>query len=149
MFNSYDRPIPRRILEENGVQRNLVGVKKRVSGVYVTEEGLEKTLSQKSFNDFNRYLKNNWKTEMSIITRQYKLISKIRKINESIVKRIHYKMNVERNHNYKLPILLPKKLEILSFGYIGKHSLLFQWGSRKGIEIDIKLIISVKRVSLG
>jgi hypothetical protein len=131
MFNSYDRPIPRRILEESGVPREFVGVKKRNVGVYVTKEGLENTLSKESFNDFIRFLKKNWNPKMNLIVYLYKIVSKIRKINESVNKRVHVKIFNKLKINCKLPIIMPKKLEILSCGYIGKHSLLFQWGVEK------------------
>lgn len=134
LFNSYDRPIPRRIIEESGVPRQMVGVKKRVSGVYVTQEGLENTLSQNSFNDFKQYLNNNWNSKAEKISKYYNTISRLRKINGSINKRIYARMNMKNNMNFKLPILLPNKSEILSFGYIGKHSLLFQWGIEKLID---------------
>lgn len=131
MFNRYDRPIPRRILEESGVPRELVGVKKRVSGVYVTKEGLENTLSKESFIDFINFFEKNWNPKMNLIVYLYKIASKIRKINESVNNRVHVKIFNKIKINCKLPIIMPKKLEILSCGYIGKHSLLFQWGVEK------------------
>lgn len=57
--NSYDRPIPRRILEEFGIERNAFGQKKYGGGFsfcYDTGKTLAKKMSKEGFASFEKYL---------------------------------------------------------------------------------------------
>lgn len=64
LFNSYDRPIPRRIVEESGVLRKEFGIKKQGAGFsysYDWKSRIVKRMSKKTGEEFNNYLKNNGK----------------------------------------------------------------------------------------
>lgn len=64
LFNNYDRPIPRRIVEESGVLREEFGVKKQGAGFsysYDWKSRIIKRMAKKTGEDFNNYLKENKK----------------------------------------------------------------------------------------
>ncbi len=60
--NNYDRPIPRRIVEEAGIERKEFGVKKNGAGFnyrYDTMKRLEKRMSENSFESFTTFYRQN------------------------------------------------------------------------------------------
>lgn len=60
--NKYDRPIPRRIIEEKGIKRKLFGFKKVGAGFNLqwdTLTRLRKRMNPNSFNDFIKFYKAN------------------------------------------------------------------------------------------
>lgn len=60
--NNYDRPIPRRIVEEAGIKRKDFGVGKKGAGFnyrYDTMNRLKKRMSENSFETFKEYYKEN------------------------------------------------------------------------------------------
>lgn len=62
MNNLYDRPIPRRIIEESGVPREYFGMEKRGAGFsyhYDWAARIKKRMSNTSAESFERYLKEN------------------------------------------------------------------------------------------
>lgn len=67
LLNNYDRPIPRRIVEESGVLREEFGVKKQGAGFsysYDWKSRIIKRMSKKTGADFNNYLKRNKKIHL-------------------------------------------------------------------------------------
>lgn len=60
--SSYDRPIPRRILEERGVSRETFGIKKHGAGfIYKFDwmKRIEQRMSAAAFADFKKYVEHN------------------------------------------------------------------------------------------
>jgi len=60
--NDYDRPIPRRILEEKGVERHMFGVEKKGAGFNYRYDNLSRIksrMSQNSFQSFYKFYKQN------------------------------------------------------------------------------------------
>lgn len=60
--NNYDRPIPRRIVEEAGIEREAFGIGKKGAGFnyrYDTMKRLEKRMSKDSFERFRTFYKQN------------------------------------------------------------------------------------------
>jgi hypothetical protein len=55
MGNKYDRPIPRRIVEEAGISRHLFGQRENAITVVTNIEGLKKRMTYKSYQDFIRF----------------------------------------------------------------------------------------------
>ena len=55
LHNDYDRPIARRIGEDRGIPRDAFGIKKRATGVFFREEGLEQTMSPHSYADYKAF----------------------------------------------------------------------------------------------
>ncbi|MBW2738437.1 MAG: hypothetical protein JRE64_06200 [Deltaproteobacteria bacterium] len=79
---SYDRPIPRRLVEESGVDRNLFGTKKRAVGVYVTKESIKSTMTKESFADFASFCQENWNLRLaakSLLLRSIRIVCNMNK----------------------------------------------------------------------
>ena len=126
----YDRPIPRRIVESRGVPRSSFGIRKRATGVYVTEEGLENTLSPNSLLEFSEFCNTYWTRRFEY---QSFLINQIKGIRRQSDRVARVLRRVSGRHiEFKLPI--PRRLQELSNGYAGKHALLFHWGVSKMID---------------
>jgi hypothetical protein len=129
--NLYDRPIARRIVEEAGIPRELFGQKKRAAGVVVTTEGIAGTMSARSLADFNRFAEERWdwlKTANVSALRLVKTIAYVNQAATTVAKRLAYKAGLRLP---RVPCVIPRKLDMLAFGYVGKESLLFHWGVEK------------------
>lgn len=55
LYDNYDRPICRRIVEEAGVPRAAFGQKKLATGVFAPQEGMRNTMTQASFADYMQW----------------------------------------------------------------------------------------------
>lgn len=67
---NYDRPIPRKILEDRGIARDSFGMKKKGAGFNYRFDNLnriKKRMSKKSFNSFHIYYLNNKRKGINII----------------------------------------------------------------------------------
>jgi hypothetical protein len=129
--SSYDRPIARRIVEEAGIGRQLFGQKKRAAGVVVTSEGLAATLSEQSLRDFDRFVSEKWNTAKAIKTAWFSMIKKLTYYNDRAI-RVGARVGRAFGIRFALvPNLVPHRLGMLVFGYIGKESMLFHWGVTK------------------
>lgn len=67
LHNDYDRPIPRRIVEEAGISREEFGMKKQGAGFsysYDWKSRIIKRMSEKTGKNFNDYLKKNKKNHL-------------------------------------------------------------------------------------
>lgn len=134
LFNKYDKPIPRRLLEEMGIEREKFGMSKKAVGIYVAEEGIKNTMSKKSYEDFEDYCKKIWNIKFEIITNILKTLQKMVEFNKRVNKKIEILIKNHIGITIKLPLFLPYKLRVLTYGYIGKESLLFHWGINKLLE---------------
>jgi hypothetical protein len=131
--NKYDRPIPRRFLEDRGIQRDWFGTSKRAAGVYVTEEGIEETLSPHSFQDFTAFCERRWRTSFQVkssLIRVARFYSHFCKRANRVLARA--KPRVTRR--IFIPNLLPRQVRIRTYGYTGREALLFHWGISKMIK---------------
>lgn len=131
--NRYDRPIPRRMVEECGVDRELFGMKKMAAGVFVTEEGIGNTLSEESFRDFSEFCKKYWHWSFAVKSSLLKVVRSLPFANtDSRLSRVLGRIIRKAiRSNVKIPILLPSPLRIRTYGYLGREALLFHWGIRK------------------
>jgi hypothetical protein len=129
LHNFYDRPIPRRIVEECGVPRDLFGQEKRAAGVVVPEESLARTMSPTSFIDFQKVRNEHRNTMASFKTHCMKVIKRFVYYNEGAAKlaaRIRFRTGLRF---IKVPFVVPHKLTMLSYGYLGKEAYLLHWGT--------------------
>lgn len=129
--NSYDRPIPRRIVETAGIPRHIFGYKKHASGVVVAVEGLVGTMSEASLTDFEKFLESNWTFRKSASTRVMRLVEKLLYTNKRISKltsRIGRKLGWSW---IQVPIILPYELRVRACGHLGKEGYLAHWGLNK------------------
>jgi hypothetical protein len=131
---NYDRPIARRIVEEAGIARHMFGQVKRAAGVVVTSEGLQQTMSETSLNDFTWFLRGKWTRRAALKACWYRLIKQAVAYNE-LLRRVSAKVSSAIGISaYVVPFLIPHRLRMSTFGYVGKESLLFHWGVNKLVE---------------
>lgn len=128
---SYDRPIPRRLVEESGVDRNLFGTKKRAVGVYVTKESIKSTMTKESFADFAFFCQENWNLRLAAKSLLLRSIRIVCNMNKWFNRAFSYVLKETVGTTVNLPLLIPYRIEAMTYGYIGRESLLFQWAAKK------------------
>lgn len=129
--NSYDRPIPRRLVEESGVNRNLFGVKKRAVGVFVEKGRIEPIMTKESFADFMSFCAENWNFRLAARSLFLRSIRYVCYKNKWFNKALSYVIKKTVGITVNLPLLIPYKIDMMTCGYIGRESLLFQWSVKK------------------
>ncbi len=80
LHNYYDRPIPRRILEESGVPRNMFGMNKHGAGFVYRYDSLSRIknrMSKTSAQSFSAYVKKNKKYKIGEICHYIKEIKPV------------------------------------------------------------------------
>ena len=123
---SYDRPIPRRILEEAGVPGHLFGQHKNAIIVVTNFEGLKSRMTPGSYQDFMRYFHRQhsfriWK-DLFIVNGLHYLYNVehfLRSLLTSLEKRIGIKL--------PLPRMIPDSYKFFK----GIQPLCFHWGIEK------------------
>ncbi|MBS4538822.1 hypothetical protein GOQ27_10120 [Clostridium sp. D2Q-11] len=127
--NDYDRPIPRRIVEEKGVKRELFGFRKNGLGFNYSNSSLrriKKRMSKKSFKSFKEYYKKNKSIKRLICNYKhifcYSMFFLITLIN-FILNKVGIKNIINSN-------FLPKKYICNPFS----PAMLFHWGVSKTSE---------------
>jgi hypothetical protein len=129
--NEYDRPIPRRLVEECGIDRGLFGMKKRAVAVVVSEEGIQNTLSPKSFEDFSAFCDEFWHWQFAVKSSVVKLSRQLAHLNRRASRKLYRVVHRASGLEVKMPIVMPRSLRIRTYGYSGREALLFHWGIRK------------------
>jgi hypothetical protein len=129
--NGYDRPIPRRLVEECGIDRQLFGWRKRAAAVVVSEEGIQNTMSPKSFEDFSAFCDEFWHWQFGVKSSVVKLSRQLLHLNARANRVLYRVVRRASGLEVKMPILIPRSLRIRTYGYSGREALLFHWGIRK------------------
>jgi len=129
--NRYDRPIPRRLVEECGIDRRLFGMKKRAAAIVVSEEGIPNTLSPKSFEDFSGFCDEFWHWRFAVKSSVVKLLRQIVHLNATASSGFYRVVRHVSGLEVKIPIVMPRSLRIRTYGYSGREALLFHWGIGK------------------
>jgi len=129
--NRYDRPIPRRLVEECGVDRQLFGMQKKAAGVFVTQEGIQETLSERSFRDFSEFCETYWRWSFGVKSGVVRAARSLAVLNKRASRVLGRVIRRATGLNVKIPILLPRPLRIRTYGYAGREALLLHWGVRK------------------
>ena len=129
--NGYDRPIPRRLVEECGIDRQLFGWRKRAAAVVVSEEGIQNTLSPKSFEDFSAFCDEFWNWQFAVKSSVVKLSRQLLHLNARVSRVLYRVVRRASGLEVKIPMVVPRSLRIRTYGYSGREALLFHWGIRK------------------
>ena len=117
--NNYDRPIPRRLVEEAGVERHLFGMKKNAVGLSLHTEGLKERITRESYDDYVKYYHQHWNAFMAM---KQRLCIHLRRFNQKC-DRLDTRIN---------PLaLIPRDLRIGRFGDLDQLSLLVHWSTEK------------------
>ena len=130
-MNRYDRPIPRRMLEESGVDREMFGQRKRAVGVTVTEEGLDRTMTSASLVDFGSYCQQHWNWRLAATARIFKLVRAVQIANDKFNRLVAILFRIVARANVNLPNLIPRPVRAMTYGYLGQESLLIHWSVSK------------------
>lgn len=116
---SYDRPIPRRILEAKGIDREMFGIEKKGAGFNYRFDNLsriKKRMSKKSFYSFYNFYKKNKRSGLNLINAWFKFLWNTKSTYISFFLNkigISYKSNILTADAYSNP---------------GAPSYLFNWG---------------------
>lgn len=129
--NLYDRPIARRIVEEAGVPRVLFGQQKRAAGVYVPGESLRATMGESSFTDFQKFYDHHRNALASCKMHCMKLVKRLVYYNLLAAKLCAMARHRFGARFLRIPFLIPHRLAMLSYGYLGREAYLFHWGVEK------------------
>jgi len=129
--NSYDRPIPRRLVEESGVDRNLFGTKKKAVAVYVAKGCIKPIMTKKSSADFTSFCQENWNLRLAARSLFLRSIRGFCNKNKWFNSAFSYVLKETVGITVSLPLLIPFKIEVMACGYIGQESLLIQWAIKK------------------
>jgi hypothetical protein len=131
VHSSYDRPIARRIVEDAGIPRSYFGQKKRAAGVVVSAEGLKATMSDRSIEDFLRFQRSRWNAAKTARVRLLRLVKRFTQYNDR-AERIGRRLARETGIRFlRVPQVFSGRLGMLAFGYVGRESMLFHWGTEK------------------
>ncbi len=118
--NDYDRPICRRVAEERGIPRGAFGLKKRATGVFFREEGLEATMTPHSYADYTAFRRERLSIPEWRVALADKWIELARFLNSALGKAAAV-LNKRAGTSIKPP-QLPAQPGLTSEG-----ALLFQW----------------------
>lgn len=115
---TYDRPIPRRILETRNVDREMFGLKKKGIGFnyrYDTLSRIKSRMSQYSFNSFYKFYKNNKKDRLFTTKHWIRYFWR--------TKTVYYNYFMS-----KLSFSQKKQISLDTISNPGAPSYLFNWG---------------------
>lgn len=118
--NDYDRPIPRRILEERGVNREIFGQKKiGIGTMYAMELGMRRELHPESYKSLLRFYKTHKKERFWLKQIYYNIL-----FFPTFATQIFNAILLKLKLSFTLKQVLPYKYRF-SFGI---PSYLFHWG---------------------
>jgi hypothetical protein len=106
-------------------------MKKRAAAVYVTEEGIQNTLSPRSFEDFSAFCDEYWHWQFGVKSAVVNLARQFAHFNKRASRRLHRVVRRASGLEVKVPVVMPRSLRIRTYGYLGREALLFHWGVRK------------------
>lgn len=130
----YDRPIPRRIVEEAGVPRQMFGMTKRATGVYLPVDRLENSMAPASLADFEAYLAARWKVSTALKGHLLRAVKSFTRYNARASKASGIVTRRLTGKPHGLPLVVPRTLRVKTSGYVGREAFLFQWGIQKLVE---------------
>jgi hypothetical protein len=129
--NRYDRPIPRRLVEEAGVERQQFGSKKRGVSIDLHNEGLRERMTQESFDDYMKYYHQHWNAWMTIKQWVCLRLRALYRRHEAYNGRLSRFLKDRAGMHVNLPILIPRGIRIGRYGRLDILSLLIPWSIEK------------------
>jgi hypothetical protein len=125
----YDKPIPRRVLEETGVERGLFAEEKKAVAIVAREEGFEKTMTPESFTDFSRFVQKYRTARVAAKLRLYWVVYRVARLNRALKRKLEPLASRLAGKPIWLPLLFDADLERL--GQSRQYALLFHWSMEK------------------
>jgi hypothetical protein len=127
----YDRPIPRRLVEEAGVERHQFGMKKRAAGLKLDSEGLRERMTPESYNDYVTYYRKHWNWWMSVKRAVFLLVRAFYPRHQALNDRVAALLERTVGIHLELPLILPRDFRIGAYGDLDHLSLLVHWSIEK------------------
>jgi hypothetical protein len=121
----YDRPIPRRIVEEAGVDRQMFGMKKRAVPIPLDNHGPKAGMTHEGAASYMAYHQEHWDWRLRL---QSSLLHALRGFYAR-QKVLNIRLGLRLGLH--LPILIPREYRITKYGNLGILSLLPQWATQK------------------
>jgi hypothetical protein len=129
--NKYDRPIARRLVEEAGVDRTMFGMEKRAACIAPRKEGMRDVMTSQSRVDFENFCQQNWNLRMAATSYACGMVRRLYARHKIFNTRItRFTGRVFQKH-IKLPILIPRRWQIIAAAKTDRYSLLFNWSLTK------------------
>ena len=128
---NYDKPIPRRLVEEAGVGRQMFGVVKKAAAIVPQEEGFERAMTRESRADFSRFFAEVSTPRLHAKLGLCKIGRSVAKVNRELrwtIAGLSSRMSGGRVA-LQLPVVIPAGIERV--GAWGRYSLLFHWSMRR------------------
>jgi hypothetical protein len=129
-MRAYDRPIPRRLLEEAGVPRHAFGMAKKAVEIVVKIEGT-RVLRPDSLADFEEFCDRHWGPWMAVKDRALDVARFVQKHNKRLNAKLTTTIKINFGATVRLPSLLPAWIRRLCYGPVGRDHLLFHWSVSK------------------
>ena len=118
----YDKPIPRRLVEEAGVEREMFGIEKKAVAIVAHAEGFDKAMTKESFADFSRFVQEHYTFQIAAKLRLYRMAQSLNQMFLASVSQIIGRRITRQ-------VLVPSSIEQVL--RLGQYSLLFHWSIRK------------------
>ena len=125
----YDRPVPRRLIEEAGVERHLFAVKKKAAGVGqdIIARGLKARMTASAYNDYAEYHAMHWNRWMALKYRALKVLRALYLRHRAVNARVTAQIERLTGAHVELPILIPRNFRIGHYGDLDEGPLLMHW----------------------
>jgi hypothetical protein len=131
LMTAYDKPIPRRLVEEAGVPRELFGTTKKAVEAVARIEGVRAVMKEDSFEDFQRFCEANWSPWLSFKDKVMCLLQSLYRRNRRMNNRVFLTARRRLGKELRLPSVVPAPLRLVTYDIRGRERLLFHWAVRK------------------
>jgi len=129
--NHYDRPIPRRLLEEAGVPRNEFGITKQAAGIDLVSEGLKTRVTAASYDEFMRYWQQHSTAGLGVRRRWLEFLKAVYQRQYAGNRRIKKFVQEKVGIAITLPLVVPRDMRIGQSGDLDMLALLVPWATHK------------------
>jgi len=130
LMTNYDKPIPRRIVEEAGIARELFASSKKASEAVARIEGIERVMKKESLEAFGRFCDANWNARSTLKDRVMSSLQSAHRLNSRFNRRMFQVTGRRFRRPVRLPHLLPRPLRLVTYDIKGRERLLFHWAVR-------------------
>jgi hypothetical protein len=130
LLRAYDRPIPRRLLEQAGVPRDHFGMAKKAVEIVSSIEGTG-VLRPESVVDFANFCARRWGPWMALKNLGLAVPRYVHKLNKRLSAHVAITLKIKLGMTVRLPSIVPTQLRRLSYGPSGRENLRFHWSVSK------------------
>jgi hypothetical protein len=125
----YDKPIPRRLVEEAGVERGMFGLEKKAVAIVPEAEGFEKAMTKASFTDFSRFVQEHYTVQMAAKLRLYRLGQCLARIHRALKQKLV--VIISPIIGKRITVVSSPQTGLERVVRWGPYSLLFHWSIHK------------------